>query len=70
MRKAARLPEWVDFAIFIVVLGFGTPLLWYWGAKRYQKAADNSTWRDRASLVGLTAPVISFGVWLVTVVWA
>ena len=56
----------VDSMIFIVVLA----LFWYWGVKSYRKAADNTTWRDRVSLAGLAAPLVSCGVWLVTVMWA
>jgi hypothetical protein len=42
-----------------------TPFIWLWGVVKYQQAPNNSEWRARASLIGLSAPVVSFALWLV-----
>ena len=48
----------------ITIFGLSTPFVWLWGIVRYRQAPNHSEWRARASLVGLTAPVASFALWL------
>jgi hypothetical protein len=39
--------------------------MWIWGVLKYRQGADNSEWRARASLIGLSAPAVSLALWLV-----
>jgi hypothetical protein len=57
----------VDIWPVITILTLSTPLIWLWGIVKYRQAPNHSDWRARASLVGLAAPVLSFGLWLAAV---
>ena len=40
-----------------------SPFILIWGWVRYWQMPNSSDWRSRASLVGLTAPILSVGAW-------
>ncbi len=54
----------MDWAI-ITVLILCSPFILLWGWVRYLKLPSRSDWRSRASLVGLSSPVLSAGLWVV-----
>src|SRR5690349_8101558 len=49
---------------FVIALFLAAPFLLVWGWIRYFKLPVRSDWRTRATVVGLSAPVLSIGVWL------
>jgi len=60
----------VDIWAFINIVGLSTPFIWFWGIVKYRQVPNRSEWRTRASLVGLTTPVVSFALWLVGLLMA
>jgi hypothetical protein len=54
----------VDIWTVISILAVSTPFIWIWGILKFWQTPNHSRWRARASLVGLAAPLMSFGVWI------
>ena len=48
----------------ITALELISPLILFWGWVRYLRLPSRSDWRSRASLIGLSAPLLSGAVWL------
>jgi hypothetical protein len=51
-------PVWMCF-------GLGSPLFLIWGWSKYWDIPNRVNWQSRASLIGLTAPLLSVGLWFV-----
>lgn len=68
LRYLVDLLEYV-FPVF-VLLGLASPLLLIWGWSGYWDLPNRSSWRSRASLIGLSAPIISVGLWGVSLILA
>jgi len=51
-------PVWIFF-------GLGSPLFLIWGWSKYWDIPNRANWRSRASLIGLTAPLLSVALWFV-----
>jgi len=47
----------------ITAIGLTAPFILAWGWVRYLRVRNRSDWRSRASLIGLSAPLLSGAVW-------
>lgn len=54
----------------LVVLALASPFILLWGWVKYLNLQNRSDWRSRASLVGLSAPIISGVFWVITLLLA
>ena len=52
--------EWT----IISAIGLTSPFILAWGWVRYLRIPNRADWRSRASLIGLSAPLLSGIVWL------
>jgi len=59
----------VDWAIINAVCVV-SPLILLWGWVKYLQVPTRSDWRSRASLAGLSAPLLSVGIWAVMLLLA
>ena len=59
----------MDWIVFNVIV-FASPIALLWGWVRYLRLRQESDWRLRASVVGLTAPLVSVCLWAVMLVIA
>ena len=65
-RGSTRTYHWiVDFWSVAPILGLCCPFIWLWGLVKYLKVPPFSDWRSRASLVGLSVPILSVVLWCV-----
>ena len=55
----------MDFWAVAPIFGLIALFAWIWGWVKYVQAPGDSGWRARASLLGLSAPALSFAVWVV-----
>ena len=59
----------VDWAI-ITIVGLSAPFVLLWGWVKYLDAPTLADWRSRASVVGLSFPVLSGLLWIVALLLA
>ena len=59
----------MDWAI-ITALELTSPLVLLWGWVRYLRVSSRSDWRSYASLIGLSAPLLSAILWVLTLLVA
>jgi hypothetical protein len=58
--------EWT----IINAIGLTSPFILAWGWVRYLRIPNRADWRSRASLIGLSAPLLSGIVWLILLLLA
>ena len=68
-RVEARSIQSVDWAI-INTLCLIAPLILLWGWITYLRIPTRSDWRSRVTLAGLSAPLLSVGLWMATLLLA
>jgi hypothetical protein len=59
----------VEWSI-ISALVLTSPFILAWGWFRYLRIPNRSNWRSRASLIGLSAPILSGAIWVVLLAFA
>ena len=56
--------------IIVNIIVFASPIALLWGWARYFRLRQASDWHLRASAIGLAAPLVSIGLWVVMLVVA
>ena len=59
-----------SWTVINAVIILTAPFVLLWGWMKYFPNPQRSDWRSRASVLGLSAPLLSLAVWLFTVVLA